>query len=109
MVKHADDLLTSQLEVAEALGMSPKTLQRYLATYPWHLAGRPTGKVNGKWRVPRGDVLAWWEFVRRQESRHPEARRFRPEEPPTLRDIRARGAKPVKTPRAGQGQDTESP
>jgi hypothetical protein len=90
--------LTSQREVADALGLSVSTMERYLARYPWHLSGLADGKVNGRWRVPRADVLAWRQYVRKEETpRHPEARRFRPEEPPEFRNIRAREAKaPVR-------------
>jgi hypothetical protein len=86
--------------------MSVSTLERYLARYPWHLSGLAAGKVNGRWRVPRADVLAWWLYVRKQETRHPEARRFRPEEPPELRNIRAREAK--ATVRAGSSEAGKS-
>lgn len=93
MVKAHDDLLTSQGEVAAALGMSPKTLERYLELYPWRGAALPNGKVNGRWRVPRRDVLAWWEWVRAQEHRHPEARRYRPAEPPAVAAIVGRASR----------------
>jgi hypothetical protein len=45
--------------------MSVSTLERYLAQYPWHPSGLAAGKVNGRWRVPRVDVLAWWQCVRK--------------------------------------------
>jgi hypothetical protein len=50
----------------------------------------------------RVDVLAWWQCVRKQETRHPEARRFRPDEPPEVRNIRAREAKAVMRGRSSQ-------
>lgn len=87
------DLLTSQTEVAAALGMSPATFERYLTRYPWHGAEVSSGKINGRWRVFRTDVLAWWAWVCRQELRHPEARRYRPEEPPTVASIQGRGGR----------------
>ena len=86
-----NDLLTSQQDVAAALDMSTATLERYLARYPWRGADLPPGKVNGRWRVKRSDVLDWFEYVRRQQVRHPEARRFRPEEAPEVAAIRGRG------------------
>lgn len=79
-----DDLLTSQVEVAEDLGMSTDTLERWLTKYPWDKAELPNGKPGGRWRVTRGDVRRWWAYVRRQETRHPSARIHYPEEPPAL-------------------------
>jgi hypothetical protein len=102
MVKGAEDLLTRQHDVARALGMSASTLERYLARYPWHLSGWAAGKVNGRWRVPRVDVLAWWQYVRKHETRHPAARRFRPEERTELGNIRAREAKATVRVRSSQ-------
>ncbi len=84
-----DKLLTSKQEVADALGMSVRTFERYLQRYPFALSGAP-GTVRGRWRVQRAYVLAWWEYVQRQEMRHPEMRRLRPEEPPTVAEIKGR-------------------
>ena len=85
-----DEMLTSQQDVADALGMSTNTLERYLKKYPFHNSGAP-GKVNSRWRVLKSFVFKWWNYVQRQETRHPEARRLRPEEAPDLQDIKGRG------------------
>ena len=84
-----DKLLTSKQEVADELGMSVRTFERYLQRYPFGVSGVP-GTVRGRWRVQRAYVLAWWEYVQRQEMRHPEMRRLRPEEPPAVAEIKGR-------------------
>lgn len=84
-----EELLTSKQEVADLLGMSERTLSRMLQKYPFSNSGR-TGKVNGRWRVFKSDVFAWWAYVQRQEFRHPDARRMRPEEAPVLQEIQGR-------------------
>ena len=78
-----EKMLTSQQEVADFLGFSTKTLMRYLEKYPFDINGT-NGKAGGRWRVPQSYVLKWWEYVLRQERRHPEMRRTRPEAAPKL-------------------------
>jgi hypothetical protein len=80
-----EELLTSKQEVADLLGMSITTLGRYLRKYKF-----TGGTTNGRWRVFKTDVFAWWKHVQHQEHRHPEARRMRPEEAPELQEIKAR-------------------
>lgn len=89
VVNVKQDLLASKQQVADVLGMSIRTFERYLAKYPFSCSGK-AGVVNGRWRVFRTDVYAWWAYVQRQEARHPEIRRMRPEEPPVVRDIKGR-------------------
>jgi len=83
------DLLTSKQEVADELKMSLYQLEKFLRLYPFDCSGVP-GKVGGRWRVYRADVHRWWRFVQRQELRHPEAKRMRPEEPPDLANLKGR-------------------
>lgn len=83
------ELLTSKQEVADVLKMSLTTFERLLQKYPFHHSGAP-GKVQGRWRVMSAYVFRWWEYVQRQELRHPDARRLRPEEAPDLAEIRGR-------------------
>ena len=85
----AADMLTSKQEVAEALKMSLRTFERLEQKYTFALTG-VTGRVNGRWRVSREQVRNWFNYVQRQESRHPDARRMRPEEPPDLQEIKGR-------------------
>lgn len=85
-----DNVLTSQQEVIDELKMGRKQFLTLLKKYPFCNCGA-AGKINGRWHVTREDVWRWHRYVQRQELRHPEARRMRPEEPPDLRDIRARG------------------
>jgi hypothetical protein len=84
-----DTFLTSKQAVADELGMSVDTLTRFLRQYPFHHSGAP-GVINGRWRVRRTYVILWWEYVQRQNQRHPDARRLRPEEPPDLAAIKGR-------------------
>lgn len=83
------DLLTSKQEVADELKMSLYQLDKLLQRYPFHLSGAP-GKINNRWRVERRYVHAWFRYVQRQELRHPEAKRMRPEEPPDLAGLKGR-------------------
>lgn len=85
-VENSGALLTSQQEVAEYLKMHPSTLERFLRKYPFAKIGKP-GKVNGRWRVYQSAVSTWWAYVERQECRHPDSRRMRPEEAPELVEI----------------------
>lgn len=82
-------VLTSVNEVAEELSMSVKTLRSYLRKYPFCDTG-VSCKLNGRWHVPAEHVWRWYHYVKRQETRHPDARRMRPEEPPALREIKGR-------------------
>lgn len=81
--------MTSKQQVADLLGMSVTTFTRYLAKYRFSCCGK-AGVVNGRWRVFKSDVFAWWAYVQRQEARHPDMRRLRPEEPPVLQNIKRR-------------------
>jgi hypothetical protein len=74
-----ENVLTSQQEVIDALKMGQSQFVRLLRKYPFGCCGS-SGKLNGRWH----------RYVQRQELRHPDARRLRPEEPPDLLDIRAR-------------------
>jgi len=83
------NVLTSQQEVLDELKMGQSQFIRLLRKYPFGCCGA-SGKLNGRWHVTREDVWRWHRYVQRQELRHPDARRMRPEEPPELGDIRAR-------------------
>ena len=82
-------VLTSVNEVAQELSISVKTLYTYLRKYPFEATG-VSGKLNGRWHVPVEDVWRWYHYVKRQEVRHPDSRRMRPEEPPGLTEIKGR-------------------
>jgi len=84
-----EKMLTSVHEVADELSMSILTLRSYLRKYPFILTG-VSGKLNGRWHVPVEDVWRWYHYVKRQEARHPDSRRMRPEEPPEIRGIKGR-------------------
>jgi|AACY02.16.fsa_nt_gi hypothetical protein len=83
------DLLSSKQEVADELKMSLYQLDKLLQRYPFEVSGVPP-KVRGRWRVYRQDVHRWYRYVQRQELRHPDARRLRPEEPPELAGLKGR-------------------
>jgi len=83
------DILSSRQEVADELKISLYQLYRMLNKYPFGMCG-VSGKVMGRWKVTRADVHRWFRYVQRQELRHPDARRMRPEEPPALTDIKGR-------------------
>ena len=74
-------LFTSKQEVADELKMSVNTFSKYLRRYPFKESG-VSGKVMGRWRVTQEYVWRWHDFVMHQDSRHPDSRRLRPEEPP---------------------------
>lgn len=80
-------ILGSKQEVAEELKMSIHTLGQLLVKYPFHHAAGVNPKIMGRWRISMTDAYNWFRYVQRQESRHPEARRLRPEEPPELAEI----------------------
>jgi hypothetical protein len=82
-------LLTSKQEVADELKMSVYQFNQLLRRYPFCSSGA-AGKLNGRWHIDVEYVWKWYEFVQRQEIRHPDARRMRPEEPPGLNEIRTR-------------------
>lgn len=82
-------ILTSVIEVANELTVSVHTLYSYLRKYPFEETG-VSGHLNGRWHVPAEDVWRWYRYIKRQEIRHPDARRMRPEEPPEIKKIRAR-------------------
>jgi len=83
-------VLTSQQEVADELKIGRFRFMRLLQKYPFEHSG-VAGKINGRWHVAVEDVWCWYRYVQRQEMRHPDARRMRPEEPPALSEIRTRG------------------
>lgn len=83
------DILTSKQEVADELKMSLRVFEKLEKKYPFSASGL-SGRVNGRWKVPRDYVRKWFAYVLRQETRHPDARRNRPEEPPDLREIKGR-------------------
>jgi hypothetical protein len=76
-------------EVADALRMSIYQFEKLLRRYPFDVTG-VSGKILGRWHVTQADVFVWYRHVQRQESRHPEARRMRPEEAPDLDQIKGR-------------------
>lgn len=83
------EILSSKQEVADELKMSVYQLNQLLQKYPFELSGVPA-KIMGRWKVQKSDVARWFAYVQRQELRHPESRRLRPEEPPAVREITAR-------------------
>lgn len=83
------ELLLSQQEVADELKMSVHTFEQLLRKYPFHATG-VAGKINGRWRVTKDDVWRWFYHIQRQEARHPDSRRLRPEESPELSTIKGR-------------------
>ena len=83
------DILSSKQEVADELKMSLHQLTQLLRKYPFEGSGVP-GKIMGRWKVDRTDVHRWFRYVQRQELRHPDARRMRPEEPPEIAAIKGR-------------------
>lgn len=82
-------VLTCKQEVSDELRMSFYQLEKLLHKYPFQLSG-VSGKLNGRWHVAVDDVWRWYRYVQRQELRHPESRRMRPEEPPDVAAIRGR-------------------
>lgn len=84
-----EDVLTSKQEVADVLKMSVYQFSQLLHKYPFANSGA-AGKLNGRWHVSRANVWEWYKFVQRQEIRHPDARRMRPDEPPEIAAIVAR-------------------
>lgn len=83
------EILTSRQEVADALKISPYQLWQRMTKYPPAELGIPM-KVSGRFHVYLDDVHAWNQYVQRQELRHPDARRMRPDEAPELSKIRGR-------------------
>jgi hypothetical protein len=83
------NILTSKQEVADELKMSIRVFEKLEQRYPFTITGI-SGRINGRWKVTRDYIQKWFAYVQRQESRHPEARRTRPEEPPELQEIKGR-------------------
>jgi len=83
-------VLTSQQEVIDELRISSYRFTQLLKKYPFSHSGA-AGKLNGRWHVALEDVWRWFRYIQRQEMRHPDARRMRPEEPPELSEISTRG------------------
>jgi hypothetical protein len=79
-------ILTSKQAVADYLQMSMYQFETLLRKYPFRHSG-VSGKVNGRWRTRGADAWRWFVFVQKQETRHPEMRRFRPDEAPELTGI----------------------
>lgn len=92
MTKRSEEILVGADDAAAFLGWHVNTLRKYAAKYPPGGAGFPA-HLNGRWNVNKADLLAWRDYVLRQESRHPESRLCRPEEPPSVADIRGRPAR----------------
>jgi hypothetical protein len=82
-------ILTSKVEVAEELKMSVYQFNKLLNKYPFGRSG-VAGKISGRWRITQEDAWRWFRYVQTQESRHPDARRMRPAEPPAVAEIRTR-------------------
>jgi len=87
----AIDILSSAQEVADELKMGLRPFYRLVNKYPFGLCG-VAGKIMGRWKVTRSDVHNWFRYVQRQELRHPDARRMRPEEPPELTELKGRSS-----------------
>lgn len=83
------EVFTSQQEVIDELRMGRKQFMSLIKKYPFYKCGS-SGKLNGRWHVTKSDLWRWHGYVQKQELRHPESRRMRPEEPPELTDMRAR-------------------
>ena len=96
MVTRSNEILTGAEEVAAHLGWHVNTLRKYAAKYPPSGTGFPA-HLNGRWNVSKTDIEQWRAYVIRQESRHPESRRFRPEEPPEIAAIQGRPEKEIRT------------
>lgn len=84
------DILTSKQEVADELKMSIYQFSQLLRRYPFESGAQVAGKIMGRWRVTKDDAWRWHRYVQRQEARHPDARRMRPEEPPILTELSGR-------------------
>jgi hypothetical protein len=84
------NILTSKQEVADALKMTVYQFSQLLRRYSFATGAGVSGKLNGRWHVPKDYVFRWYRYVQRQELRHPDARRMRPDEPPELRNIQGR-------------------
>ena len=84
------DILSSEQQVADELNMSLWKFRQLRHIYPFEKSGAPS-KLMGSWKVTKEDVGRWFRYVQRQEMRHPDARRMRPEEPPDLTEIKGRG------------------
>jgi hypothetical protein len=82
-------LLTSKQEVADFLRMSVRKCNGLLRKYPFIRSG-VSGKVNKRWHVDSEYVQRWIGYVHKEESRHPDARRMRPAEPPGVFEIQGR-------------------
>ena len=81
------DLLTSRQELADFLGVSVWTIERWLARCAW-----PGGKLNGRFRCTRVQALAWLEELKQSQAKvHPESpSRLRPPDAPGLAAIKGR-------------------
>lgn len=81
--------LTSAQEISDALRMSLYQFQQLVRRYPFSDTG-VSGKIMGRWRITQDDAFRWFRYVQKQECRHPDSRRMRPEEAPALEEIKGR-------------------
>jgi hypothetical protein len=84
-----DGVLVGKKAIADELKMSEYQFGDLIKKYPFIVTG-VSGKISGRWRVTVEDVWAWFRFVQGQESRHPDSRRMRPQEPPGIKSIQGR-------------------
>ena len=82
-------VLTSKQEVIDELKMGMTMFNSLLKKYPFCSCGAP-GKLSGRWHVAVEDVWRWYRHIQKQELRHPDSRRLRPEEPPGIAAIKGR-------------------
>jgi len=85
-----ENILTSKQEVADVLKMTVYQFNTLLRRYSFADGSGVSGKLNGRWHVPKDYVLRWYRYVQTQEARHPDARRMRPVEAPELVGMKGR-------------------
>jgi hypothetical protein len=90
VVKFDGEILDSKQAILDFLKMGEKMFNVLHKKYPFINAIGITGKVRGKFFVSAEQVRVWAAHVQHQETRHPEMRRFRPEEPPDIGAIKGR-------------------
>lgn len=78
--------LSSLQEICDELRMGLKQFRNLEKKYPISKTGVP-GKLNGRWHIPVDNLWSWYRYVQKQEIRHPDSRRMRPQEPPEIQDI----------------------
>ena len=84
------DLFSSLQDILEFTGWSKTRFYKVHKKYPLIDAIGVTGQIYGRFCVTEDQIRIWLNYVQRQESRHPDMRRLRPEEPPGLIKIQGR-------------------